>query len=110
MAFKIVKNPTFIHEVPVMVPVDGGHEQQSLRAQFRVVPQDELMDHDLRTPEGTESYCRAIVVDFADIIDEGNIPMRMTDEVRATLYRTPYIQIALIRSYALAMAAARTGN
>jgi len=110
MAFKIVKNPTFIHEVPVMVPVDGGHERQSLRAQFRVVPQDELADHDLRTPEGSESYCRAIVADFADIEDDTGQPMPMSDEVRNTLFRTAFVQIALIRSYALAMSAARTGN
>lgn len=110
MAFRIVKNPTFVHTVPVMVPVDGGHEQQTLKAQFRVIPQDELMDHDLRTPEGTESYCRAIVVDFADIEDEEGHPIPMSDQVRNTLFRTPYIQIALIRSYTLAMAAARTGN
>ena len=64
----------------------------------------------IRTPEGTESYCRAIVVDFADIEDEEGHPIPMSDEVRNTLFRTPYIQIALIRSYTLAMAAARTGN
>lgn len=110
MAFKIVKNPTFIHTVPVMVPVDGGHVEQTLKAQFRVVPQDELVDHNLATPEGSERYCRAIVADFADIEDEDGQPMPMSDEVRSRLFRTPFVQIALIRSYTLAMAAARTGN
>ena len=110
MAFKIVKNPTFIHVVPVMVPIDGGHEQQTLKAQFRVVPQDELMLHNLATAEGTETYCRAIVADFADIADENGNPMPMSDEIRDHLFRTTFIQIALIRSYTAAMAGAKTGN
>lgn len=108
--FKIIENPTFIHTVPVMVPVDGGHEEQSLKAQFRVVSQDELAEHDLRTPEGTESYCRAIVADFSDIGDDEGNPVPMNDSVRNKLFRTPFVQIALIRSYALAMSKARLGN
>ncbi len=108
--FKIIEKPTFIHTVPVLVPVDGGHEEQSFKAQFRVLPQDELSDHDLRTPEGTESYCRAIVADFSDIADEKGQPVPMSDKVRNTLFRTPYVQLALIRSYTLAMSKARLGN
>lgn len=110
MAFTIIENPTFIHTVPVMVPVDGGHVEQSLKAQFRVVSQDDLAEHDLRTPEGTEAYCRAIVADFADIEDAQGAPIPMSDQVRNKLYRTPYVQIALIRSYALAMSKAKAGN
>jgi hypothetical protein len=108
--FKIVKNPTFTHSVPVMVPVDGGHVEQSLKVKFRVVPQDELADHDLRTPEGTESWCRAVVAEFGDIVGEDNEPLPPSDEVTNTLFRTPYVQVALIRAYALAMAKARAGN
>lgn len=108
--FKIVKNPTFTHIVPVMVPVDGGHEEQSLKVKFRVVPQDELSLHDLRSPEGTESYCRAIVAEFGDIVNEGNMPVPPSDEVNDTLFRTPFVQIAVIRAYTLAMAKARAGN
>jgi len=110
MAFKIIENPTFVHTVPVMVPIDGGHAEQSLKAKFRVVPQDELMHHDLRTAEGTESYCRAIVADFGDIEDETGNPVPTTEDVRNTLFRTPFVQIALIRSYTAAMSKARTGN
>lgn len=108
--FKIVKNPTFVHSVPVMVPVDGGHEEQSLKAQFRVVPQDELMHHNLATAEGTESYCRAIVADFSDIAGEDGQPVPASDAVRDLLFRTTYVQLALIRTYTLAMAKARLGN
>lgn len=110
MAFKIVKNPTFIHKVPVLVPVDGGHEEQSLKVQFRVVAQDELMEHNLATAAGTETYCRAIVAEFADVTDENGEPMAMSDEVRDHLFRTPFVQIALIRSYTAAMAKAKAGN
>jgi hypothetical protein len=108
--FKIVKNPTFTHSVPVMVPVDGGHAEQSLKVTFRVVPQDELAHHDLHTPEGTESYCRAIVSGFGDVVDEFDQPMPPSDEVSDRLFRTPFVQFALIRAYALAMAKARAGN
>ena len=108
--FKIVKNPTFTHSVPVMVPVDGGHLEQSLRVKFRVVPVDELAHHDLNSPEGTESYCRAIVEEFGDLVGENDQPLSPSDEVSNTLFRTTYIRLALVRAYTAAMSKARAGN
>lgn len=108
--FKIVKNPEFTHTVPVLVPVDGGHSEQSMKVRFRVVPQDELMNHNLGTADGTESYCRAICVGFADIVGEDDQPIPPSDEVNNILFRQPYVQIALIRAYTQAMSKARLGN
>ena len=108
--FKIVKNPTFTHSVPVMVPVDGGHVEQTLRVKFRVVPVDELAHHDLSSPEGTESWCRAIVEEFGDLVGENDQPIPASDEVTNTLLRTSYIRLALVRAYMAAMSKARAGN
>lgn len=110
MAFRLIQKPTFIHTVPILVPVDGGHEEQTMKVQFRVLPQDELMQHDLSSAEGSESYCRAIVADFADVIDDEGNALPMSDAIRDRLFPLPFIQIALIRSYTLAMSGARAKN
>jgi len=94
----------------VMVPVDGGHAEQSLKAQFRVVPPDELAEHNLATAEGAESYCRAIVAGFSDIVDDAGNPLPPGDAVADVLFRTSFVQIALVRAYTLAMSKARAGN
>lgn len=108
MSFKVVSNPEFTHTVPVLVPVDGTHEEQTLKVRFRVVPQDELMR--IGTADGTEAYCRAIVVHFGDLVGEDDQPVPSSDAIINRLLRLPYVQIALIRHYTQAMSKARLGN
>ena len=49
--FKIVNNRTFTHDVAVMVPVNGGHQEDTLKTTFNYVDADKLAGFDLTTGE-----------------------------------------------------------
>ena len=108
--FKIIKERKFTHSVVVMVPSDGGHVEETLRCQFRAVPQSELMEFDLSTADGTLGWLRAVCVSFLDVTDEEGKLIPMSDALRDEVLGSSFIQIALIRHYTLAMSKARVGN
>jgi hypothetical protein len=108
--FKIVNKPEFTHTVPVLVPVDGGYDSQSLKVRYRVVPADELARHDFASPEGTEAYLRAIVVRFEDVVDEDGNHVPHSDQLMTQLLGVAYIRMAVMRAYTEAMSKARLGN
>lgn len=108
--FKITKNREFTHSVPVMVPTDDGHDEQTLRCRFRAVPQSELMEFDLGTADGTMSWLRAVCVRFEDVVGDDGKPIPMSDQLRDDVLGSSFIQIALIRHYTIAMSKARVGN
>lgn len=108
--FKIVKNPEFTHAVPVMVPVDGGYDNQSLKVRYRVLPADEISRHDFASPEGTEAYLRAIVVRFEDVIDEDGNHVPHSEALTTQLLGVAYVRQAVMRAYTEAMSKARLGN
>jgi hypothetical protein len=108
--FKIIDEPEFTHEVKVLVPVDGGHQEQSFKTRFRVVPLDELEDLELATSAGQETFLRRVVVRFDDIVDAQGQPMPQSDELTNRMLATPYVRTALFRAYTAAMTKARVGN
>ena len=108
--FKIVKNPEFTHAVPVMVPVDNGHDEQLLKCRFRVVSSDDLGQHDLASTEGTEAYLRAIVVRFEDVVDDDGQPIAVSDALTTRLLGISFVRIALVRAYSVAVTKFKTGN
>lgn len=108
--FTIVKNREFTHAVPVMVPSDGGHTEETLRCRFRAVPQADLMEFDLSTADGTIGWLRTVCVSFEDVVNEAGAQMPMNDALRDEILSSSFIQIALIRHYTIAMSKARLGN
>lgn len=108
--FKIVENPEFTHTVPVMVPVDGGYDKQTLKCRYRVLPADELTRHDTMSPEGTEVYLRAIVVRFEDVVDDAGNHLPHSDALMTKLLQVAYVRQAVMRAYTEAMSKARLGN
>ncbi len=108
--FKIVSDPQFTHDVPVMVPVDGGHREDLLRTRFRQLRDDEMASADFETTEGIKSILRAAIVSFEDVVDDADKHIPMSDELREKLLAVPYIRIGLANAYGRAMAKARLGN
>lgn len=108
--FKIAKSPEFTHKVTVQVPVDGGHQEQTLKCRFRVISAETLALHDLMTAEGTESWLRAICVRFEDVVDDDGQPVEQSDDLTNTLLGIPYVRLALVRAYTVAMSKAKLGN
>jgi len=107
--FKIAKNPEFTHDVPIMVPVDDGFEEQKLRTRFRVLPSDELMEHDFGTLEGIKAYLGDIVVRFEDAVDDDGNAMP-EDETKSRLLGISYVRTGLMTHYGTALHKAKTGN
>lgn len=108
--FKIAKDPQFTHTVPVLVPVDDGHEEQSLKVRFRVRTVDDLNQHDRMTAEGTEAFLRSIIVRFEDVVGDDGQPVPSNDALTDQLLAFPFIRMAVVQGYFQAVNKAKLGN
>lgn len=108
--FKIAKDPQFTHTVPVLVPIDGGHEEQTLKVRFRVRSVDDLNQHDRATAEGTESFLRSIVVRFEDVADETGQPVPSDEALTSQLLAVPFVRMAVVQGYFAAVNKTKLGN
>lgn len=109
--FKINKSPTFIHDVPVNVPVDGGVEEQFLKTRYRVLDLDQLAKFELASGNDKQfAYVDAIVDGFEDLVDQKGDAFTCTGPVRKQLLNTSYIRVALMRAYDEAMLGAKRKN
>ncbi len=108
--FKITKSPEFTHVVTVLVPVDGGHDEQTFKARFRAVLSTKAIAADVRQPEGFLTFLREIIVSLDDLADERGTIMTYNDDVRERLLAYPYVRIALLKTYTEALNKARLGN
>ncbi|PWE29965.1 hypothetical protein DDZ14_16110 [Maritimibacter sp. 55A14] len=108
--FKVTETPEFTHKVPVMVPVDGGHREESFDVRYRVIDGDVDEQFDLQDPEGLKAFLRAAIVRIGDIVDDNDKPLSWNDALRDRILGLPYARIALLRGYMTAITKARTGN
>lgn len=107
--FKVATDPTFTHEVEVMVPIDGGWDRQSFKATFRVLAEDAERP-DLSTVDGSTSFLRRTVTNMDGLEGEDGKPQHYSDALRDRLLRVPYVQAALVRTYVAAVSKAPAGN
>ena len=108
--FKIAKTPRFTHVVPIKVPVDGGFDEQTIRATFEVITDDEFASFDTMTAEGLKDLVRKILVRLDDMVDEQDKPLPYSDDLRDQLLELPYMRLGLLRGYQSAMIGAKAGN
>lgn len=108
--FKIIDNPTFTHTVRVAVPVNGGHEHQTLKASYRVLKTDEIEKFDLSSTSGSTEFLCAVIEKLDDIADANGEPLVWSDQVRDQLLRIPYVRLALSRGYFEGVTKAPAGN
>ena len=108
--FKIITNPQFTHPVTVNVPVDGGHREETFKARFQVVDQDETEDLDLGTRDGLSDYLRKVWIGVEDVLGENDTPVLWSDELRDRMLQLPYVRLGLLRTYTGALTGARAGN
>jgi hypothetical protein len=108
--FKIVDNCTFIHDVKVLTPVDGGYEEENLSTTFNYMSTDETDAFNLRTPEGTTAFLQAAVVTFNDLVDDKAAQVTCTPELRERLLIRPNIRSAVIAHYFDAVTRIKEGN
>lgn len=108
--FRVTDNPTFSHPVAVLVPVDGGHEEQTFRATFKVLPSDRESTFDLMTVEGSNGFLKAILVSMDDLVDAQDKPVEYSDRLRDKMCALPFIRTALVKTYFAAIQKATEGN
>lgn len=108
--FKLASDPQFTHTVPVLVPTDGGHREESIRARFRALGLDRIEELLKDNKKGVSAVLQAAIVALEDLVDEANQPVPYSDAVRDQLLNTPYARDALFRAYTAALAKARSGN
>jgi hypothetical protein len=105
--FKIASDPKFTHTVTACVPVDGGHENMTFKATFRVVPLEQLGGTDNETQ--AESL-KKVVVHLDDLVDENEQPQPYSDALRDKLIELPFMRYALMQTYIAAVTKTKAGN
>lgn len=108
--FKIAESPEFTHTVPVMVPVDGGHREDTLTVRYRVLPIERADDFDLNTGQGTVDFLKAVVAEVGDVVGPDDKPLPWNDRLRDQLFGLYYVRLALVNAYLKAVMKARMGN
>lgn len=108
--FVIDQNPEFSRKVKIMVPVNGGHEQQDFTATFRVVPVDETSRFDLSAAAGVLDYLRLVLVSCEGLVNSQKEAVPWNDQVRDQLLAKPYTRSPMLAAYFAAINGEREGN
>ncbi len=107
---KISTKRTFTHDVPVLVPADDGHVEDTLRTTFNYLDTEEARAFDLTTPAGIDGFVDAIVGSFHDCTDDNGNALPYTPELRAELLKRQYVCQALMAHYGNAVTKVKLGN
>jgi hypothetical protein len=109
--FKITQNHTFTHTVTVQTPVDGDdHREDTFKARFKMLPSNEVEAFDLRTPDGTKDFVRAVVLDTQDVVGEDEKLVPHSAKLLEQLINVYAVRMALVNTYFAAVTKARLGN
>ena len=104
---RIVKDPRFTHPVSVQVPVDGGHQEQTFTATFRVIAYDEAEE---LARSDLDAFFARVLLECGDIEDEAGRQMVWEDGLREQLLGLRYVQLGLVAAYFAGIGKARLGN
>jgi hypothetical protein len=114
--FKLKKNATFLHDVPIQWPVDevegkGGFEEVALKTRFRVLDADTLRLHEnLMTEEGQNAFLRAAIAGFPAVIEDDGQPIPDDEALFDRILGLTFCRAPLLRAYQDAMMGARAKN
>lgn len=105
--FKLAAEPIFTHVVPILVPVDGGLEKQTMKVTYNVLTSEryrELLDED------QFALVRELIARIEDVVDQNGDPMDYNDALRDHLIELPYVRLGLLRGYNDAIVGAQAKN
>lgn len=106
--FKVTADPQFTHPIKVYVPIDGGHEEQTFKATFRVEDVEQL--EQVQDEGGQRGVLQRVIVGMSDLEGPDGQPMPYSEKLRDQLIGIPFVRIALFRSYLEAVTKAKPGN
>ncbi|MEL7113978.1 MAG: hypothetical protein AAGP08_00055 [Pseudomonadota bacterium] len=109
MTFKIVKDLTFTRNVPVHIPTDDGHREQTLRTKFRVL-EDESDQVSLIDNPGNKAFIKKIVVEFSDVEGADGKARPHSDALVDELLGLPFVRAALVSMYFREITKVQAGN
>lgn len=100
--FKLLEEPRWTWPVTVRVPVEGGLEDRTFRAHFRLVPAPRRAELDAMA-DGTDQLLREAVLQVMDVTDEAGATLPHSPELLEALIGIPWVRMGLLRSYMEAM-------
>ncbi len=108
--FKLDANRTFARDVIVMVPIDGGFREETLKTVFIYRDVDYQGKFDLSKRDETTAFLEDIVNRFEGVVDDAGQPLMHGPELRRQLFAMHFVRQALISSYAKAVSQVAEGN
>jgi hypothetical protein len=108
--FDIDHEATFTVPVTVLVPIDGGHREETFDATYRVMPTSEAQDMNLRDGTTQREFLRKVVVSLNGIVDRNKNPIPFSAELLERVLDKPYASFALADAYGRAISKVKTGN
>lgn len=108
--FNVVSTPTFTRDVTIHVPSGDDFKEESLKATFVVLNDDEKGNADLTTPEDVKDFLRKAIVSLGDLVDEDGKPVTYSPAILEGLIGLGYVRLALLTTYTRAQVKALTGN
>lgn len=98
--FKIVDKRIFTHDVKIMLPIDGGFVEETLKTTFNYLPADQL----------GPGFLEKAVVTFHELEDDSGKSVTCDDELRAKLLASPNIVHGLTDYYSRVIHKVAPGN
>lgn len=108
--FTLNTSPTFNRVITVAVPVDGGHDNQTISVTYRAISDDEASEFDLRTLDGQKDFLRAVIASFDDMVDLQGNQVAYSASVRDQVLGLGYARNPLLKGYTDAMVPALVKN
>lgn len=106
MPFKIASRREFTATIDVMA--DGA--DQSFKAVFKVLTDEELEQFDTNTRDGQKAMLRKAVAALRDVVDDHGQPIDDHDAVLEMLLGLSDVRLSLLRAYSLGLVGAKRGN
>lgn len=108
--FKVVSNRTFIHDVTVTMPIDGGFSKETLKVTYNYLETAEARTFDLNSPEGSTDFVKRIVAKLDDVFDDAGKSLPYSETLRDLIINMPNARTAIVQGYFAAIAKAAEGN
>lgn len=108
--FVVNENPRFTRDVDVMVPIDGGHEKQTVKVTYQAISTEAFDAYDFTTAQGSTDFLRKVVVSLDDLVDLEKKPIPYSDNVRDQVLRMSWARNPIVKGYLQAVNKSAEGN
>ena len=108
--FKLDANRTFARDVIVMVPIDGGFREETLKTLYNYVDVETQDAFDFNDRKSTTAFLEMAVNRFDGVITDNDQPVPDSAELRRQLFGMHYVRVALIKTFLDAVTKVKVGN